>query len=189
MAKNEIKTLFRKFLWYKASFYGVSLFEEKTRYSASKPCRKKIERTNIIVRKYRREQISGEQMSGEQMSGEQMSGEQMSCEHLSHWAIVGEQISQWANVAWAIVLWSIGVWAIIFWANVVWNFDRDVSKYEGEQMSEWAIVGLRISRTCLSVLLAIARYERYGAFIETFPFLQTFTIFNACLMTLNHRNF
>ena len=79
------------------------------------------------------EKMSGEQMSGEQMSCEQMSGEQMSCEHLSHWAIVGEQISQWANVAWAIVLWAFGVW----------NFDRDVSKYEGEQMSEWAIVGLR----------------------------------------------
>ena len=66
----------------------------------------------------------------------------MSCEHLSHWAIVGEQISQWANVAWAIVLWSIGVWAIIFWANVVWNFDWDVSrvsKCPSGQLSDYGV--------------------------------------------------
>ena len=108
---------------------------------------------------YCSEKIS--QISGEQMSGEQMSGEQMSCEHLSHWAIVGEQISQWANVAWAIVLWAIGVWAIIFWANVVWNFDRDVSKYEGEQMSEWAIVGLPTLRhTTNFKLFIVSLFER-----------------------------
>ena len=76
-----------------------------------------------------------------QISCEHLSCEHLLDEHLSFRAIVGGQMSHWAYVAWAIILWAIGVWAFIFWANVVRYFGRDVAKYEGEQMSEWVIVG------------------------------------------------